>query len=472
LIFAIPKFGLLGPFSATGNFFFFFFWSLSENVLLTFSFSFFVTTVTTFYSLVVFIATILAPHAVPQVVKSLKSMRAFAFVFVLSALLAIDVNCVHVEVGDAGEAGIAQAQAALLNGPSDSITGTIIPSTDVDLFSFCVTDPSAFSATTAGTATTETVNDTQLFVFNSLGEGIVGNDDIEDDSDDFFRSHITSATFVANGGQAGLNYIAVSAFDLDPRDSTNGFIFLNSFPGQLDPIIPNAVLSHFDGKSTKKGGSYKISLTGVGPCPVTASGDPHLAGAHGITFDVYGKPAANYSLLVAPAFEVNMQLADRGPKMRFMASMAVLYQGKSFIINPWTLKGKRAELIAHFEALGAKVSIDAHKWTITIELCAQHTISFTTHHSHDINYLNFEVRVPGCHDAYGGLLGQTYQCKYAHEKFEWSREREEAFRVATLETASEAYAPLAECAHEDEYRGEAIRGGSFSNGTLSMTTMR
>jgi hypothetical protein len=55
-------------------------------------------------------------------------------------------------------------------------------------------------------------------------------------------------------------------------------------------------------------------------------GDPHLAGAHGITFDVYGKPAANYSLLVAPAFEVNMQLADRGPEMRFMTSMAVLYK--------------------------------------------------------------------------------------------------------------------------------------------------
>jgi hypothetical protein len=46
----------------------------------------------------------------------------------------------------------------------------------------------------------------------------------------------------------------------------------------------------------------------------TASGDPHLAGANGVTFDVYGKPAANYSLLVAPAFEVNMQLADRGPR--------------------------------------------------------------------------------------------------------------------------------------------------------------
>jgi hypothetical protein len=203
----------------------------------------------------------------------------------------------------------------------------------------------------------------------------------------------------------------------------------------------------------------------------SASGDPHLAGANGITFDVYGKPAANYSLLVAPAFEINMQLADRGPEMRFMTSMAVLYQGKSFVITPWTVKTNSAELIAHFETLGAKVSIDTPNWIITIELCAHHTIVFSTRHSANINFLNLEVRVPGCHNAYGGLLGQTYQCKYASEKFEWSREHEEAFRVATLETASDTYSPLALCAHEDEYRGAAIRGGSFSNSTLSMTTM-
>jgi hypothetical protein len=210
--------------------------------------------------------------------------------------------------------------------------------------------------------------------------------------------------------------------------------------------------------------TVNIGVSGSG------SGDPHLAGAYGITFDVYGKPAANYSLLVAPAFEVNMQLADRGPEMRFMTSMAVLYQGTSFIITPWTVKGS-AELVAHFEALGAKVNIDEPNWIITIELCAGHTIMFATRHSDNINFLNFDMRVPGCHNAYGGLLGQTFQCKYASEKFEWSREREEAFRVATL-TASDTYSPVAKCTHQDEYRGEAIRGGSFSNGTLSMTTMQ
>jgi hypothetical protein len=226
-----------------------------------------------------------------------------------------------------------------------------------------------------------------------------------------------------------------------------------------------------DQTTRKRAPEKQILSLGTGVLKsAAASGDPHLAGAHGITFDVYGKPAANYSLLVAPAFEVNMQLANRGPEMRFMTSMAVLYKGKSFIITPWTVTSS-AELVTHFESLGAKVNIDEPNWIITIELCAQHTISFATRHSDGINFLNFEMRVPGCHDAYGGLLGQTYQCKYAHEKFEWSREREEAFRVATLETASAMYSPLATCAHEDEYRGEAIRGGSFSNGTLSMTTM-
>jgi hypothetical protein len=207
--------------------------------------------------------------------------------------------------------------------------------------------------------------------------------------------------------------------------------------------------------------TVNIGVSGSG------SGDPHLVGANGITFDVYGKPAANYSLLVAPAFEVNMQLADRGPEMRFMTSMAVLYQGTSFIITPWTVKNS-AKLVAHFEALDAKVNIDEPNWIITIELCAGHTIMFATRHSDNINFLNFDMRVPGCHNAYGGLLGQTFQCKYASEKFEWSREREEAFRVAT---ASDTYSPVAKCTHQHEYRGEAIRGGSFSNSTLSMMTM-
>jgi hypothetical protein len=227
------------------------------------------------------------------------------------------------------------------------------------------------------------------------------------------------------------------------------------------------------GFSNGDAGAFDLVFNGPGAVVLngaTASGDPHLSGPHGIKLDVYGEPSAIYSLVSTPAFEINMQLADRGPELRFMTSMAVLYQGKSFIITPWTVKTSSAELIAHFEALGAKVSIDTNDWIITIELCAQHTIEFATRHSGDINFLNLEMRVPGCHDAYGGLLGQTYQCKYAHEKFEWSREREEAFRVATLETPSGSYSATASCATEDEYRGDIVLSGGSQGGGDNRTS--
>jgi hypothetical protein len=207
------------------------------------------------------------------------------------------------------------------------------------------------------------------------------------------------------------------------------------------------------------------ALTPAPTTPVTASGDPHLSGAHGIKFDVFGAPGANYSLLVAPAFEVNMQLAHRGPELRFMTAMSVLYRGKSFTITPWTVKAKSNELIAHFESLGSMVSIEDNR-VITIELCAAHTISFAIDHAgreNNLNgYLNFRMDVPGCHDAYGGLLGQTYQCKYATEKFEWSRDREDDFRIATLDTASGSYSPTVSCANEDEYLGGPMSADSFS----------
>jgi hypothetical protein len=281
-----------------------------------------------------------------------------------------------------------------------------------------------------------------------------------------------TVTITDNGASVTETFERGAAFTVD-NGNTLGVLALAN--GTTEGVLFSACgpfIVESNPNTRKRVPEMRVLTGGTGRfvASVTASGDPHLAGAHGITFDVYGKPAANYSLLVAPAFEINMQLADRGPENRFITSMAVLYQGKSFVITPWTVTNS-ANLIEHFEALGAKVSIDTPNWIITIDLCAQHTIVFATRNSDGINFLNFEAGVPGCHDAYGGLLGQTYQCKYAHEKFEWSREREEAFRVATLTTASDMYSPLATCAQEDEYRGEAIRGGSFSNGTLSMTTM-
>lgn len=71
------------------------------------------------------------------------------------------------------------------------------------------------------------------------------------------------------------------------------------------------------------------------------------------------------------------------------------------------------------------------------------------------------MRVPGCHSAYGGLLGQTYKCKWAKEKFQWSLDQEDAFLVPTLETPSDSnYSATTECARENEYEGAPLSGAT------------
>jgi hypothetical protein len=140
---------------------------------------------------------------------------------------------------------------------------------------------------------------------------------------------VTYTRGAAATSEDGANLHALLLLQANPTPTQNQGVFFS----ECGPFIVESNPS-----TRKRDPETEILSGGSGSfvSAVTASGDPHLAGAHGITFDVFGKPAANYSLLVAPAFEVNMQLADRGPEMRFMTSMAVLYQGKSFVITPWT----------------------------------------------------------------------------------------------------------------------------------------
>lgn len=184
-------------------------------------------------------------------------------------------------------------------------------------------------------------------------------------------------------------------------------------------------------------------------------GDPHVRGFFGINFEFLGVAGARYALVTAPSFQINMELAEVGPAERFMTKMSVLFRNTTFVIEPWAVKTRRIVLIKHFESLGAEVTYDGD-WSVKIELCPLHTFTFTTHHTVDelaLNYLDFDFSVPGCHNVYGGVLGQTYQCKWAKETFKWSREMEDLFRLPALDTPSGPYSPTAmlECAGEDEY---------------------
>jgi len=188
----------------------------------------------------------------------------------------------------------------------------------------------------------------------------------------------------------------------------------------------------------------------------SVSGDPHVKGAHGIKFDFNGVGGANYTLVSAPGFEITMQLATTGPDVRYMTRMALLFRGTSVVLRPMSLKFRVAELKQHFDALGVKTTFS--DWRMSVELCPGHTITFTAMHAIDgsqVNFLDVGLDVPGCHNAYGGILGQTYQCKYATEKFVWLEgdvATEEKFRIPELTTTTGAYAPDGKCADEQEYR--------------------
>jgi len=126
--------------------------------------------------------------------------------------------------------------------------------------------------------------------------------------------------------------------------------------------------------------------------------------------------------------------------------------------------------------LGAKVAVN--DWQLRVWPCNDHEIVVKSKHTYAkyngtaINYLDVEVRVPGCHDAYSGLLGQTYQCKYATNKFEWSRDKEEAFRLPTINTPSGPYTgESADCMHEDEYRGAPMKVTTKSDGAVTRMSL-
>jgi len=78
----------------------------------------------------------------------------------------------HIEIGDAGNLpGTAQDPGGV--GPLTSIAGTA-GGGDEDMYKICITNPSAFSATTGAMADF----DTQLFLFDSTGRGVYSNDDL------------------------------------------------------------------------------------------------------------------------------------------------------------------------------------------------------------------------------------------------------------------------------------------------------
>ncbi|MDW8050946.1 MAG: DVUA0089 family protein [Armatimonadota bacterium] len=127
-------------------------------------------------------------------------MRTF-WTLLAATALCIGAQAQWTEVGDAGDLPeTAQATGTDTNTPLPSISGSLAAS-DVDMFAIYIADPANFRAETN---TTTTNFDSQLWLFDVNGNGIVH----DDDSAGSLRSRITNANNCIPG--PGIYYIAIS----------------------------------------------------------------------------------------------------------------------------------------------------------------------------------------------------------------------------------------------------------------------
>lgn len=170
---------------------------------------------------------------------------------------------VYNEVGDAGQS-IATAQN--VPGGTTQIIGSTVSGT-ADLFRFGW-GGGAFYANTVGSLTNGNTADSQLFLFDSTGRGIQGNDD--------GIAFAGPAYLQIANLAAGTYLIGISVYDLDPYSS--GGIIFNSFPYQpLYGPNNNQPLDHWGGTDFGRNMDYRINFQQItsGGVPI---GDPNGTG--------------------------------------------------------------------------------------------------------------------------------------------------------------------------------------------------
>ncbi len=179
-------------------------------------------------------------------------MRKIA-VLALAGLLSTAGFAQWVEVGDAGQlVGTAQATGA---GALSTISGSVAGS-DVDMYAIQITNPAAFSASVSGTG------DSQLFLFNGAGRGVVHNDDSAGVLSAFGGSLVPSA---------GTYYIAITGYNRDAT-SAGGLIWNNTpFTGERAPDGPGAASPLTGWTGTHGFTSYTLNLTGAAGIPEPTS---------------------------------------------------------------------------------------------------------------------------------------------------------------------------------------------------------
>jgi hypothetical protein len=185
-------------------------------------------------------------------------MRLLWSFLALTALTATALAQVDwTEQGDAGDLPeTAQATGTDTSTPLSTISGTL-DANDVDMFAIYIADPSAFQAETN---TTTTDFDSQLWLFDVNGNGIVH----DDDSAGGLRSRITNANNCIPG--PGIYYIAISRWNRDPIDCDGNAIWTSV--SNACAVAGRSRVASWTGSTSA--GTYQIVLQGAFTAPLGA----------------------------------------------------------------------------------------------------------------------------------------------------------------------------------------------------------
>jgi hypothetical protein len=185
-------------------------------------------------------------------------MRLLWSFLALTALTATALAQVDwTEQGDAGDLPeTAQATGTDTSTPLRTISGTL-DANDVDMFAIYIADPSAFRAETN---TTTTDFDSQLWLFDVNGNGIVH----DDDSAGSLRSRITNANNCIPG--PGIYYIAISRWNRDPIDCDGNAIWTSA--SNACAVAGRSRVASWTGSTSA--GTYQIVLQGAFTAPLGA----------------------------------------------------------------------------------------------------------------------------------------------------------------------------------------------------------
>jgi len=161
-------------------------------------------------------------------------------------------------VPENGDAGSVPATAQVIPGEVDEITGTLAVLDQEDLYRVCLAPGATFSATTVGSE----IADTQLFLFDATGRGVVANDD----NATSLQSTLPAGLSL-NPTSGGIYYLGVSSFDADPLSAAGPIFegeeiiddvryYVPAPPGGDEPV------SDWNFQGTYTGG-YRVQLTGT-----------------------------------------------------------------------------------------------------------------------------------------------------------------------------------------------------------------